>query len=126
MTETVPQTPNEVEALLHRACERLEQLRVELVAAREAELEAKKAYERAKVTATLDPWCPRVERGGTTVAERQAWIDERVLDDLLALEGAKSLRVIANEALHSAHKELEALQSIGASIRATSYRNTPY
>jgi hypothetical protein len=130
MTETTtaegaaPHTPIEVERMLADVTAKMQQLRDDLAAARIAERDAKRAHEIAKVHAAADPWCPKVERGGATVGERQAWIDERVLDELLALQDATTLRQIASEALHSVHKELEALQSIGASVRA-SYRS-PY
>jgi hypothetical protein len=62
------------------------------------------------------------------VAERQAWIDEHILDKTLALQDAKHLRVIASEALRTAQKQVEVNQSIGASLRTSqsSYGNQSY
>lgn len=126
MTEVeAPATPVDVERMLREVTERLQSLRTELAHARLAEHDAKVAFEKGKVRFAADVWCPKVERGGTTVAERQAWIDERVLDEKLALDFATTLRQIAADALRSAEKELEALQSIGASVRAE-YRSRAY
>lgn len=48
-----------------------------LKAARDAEVRAKHDYESAKRAATLSPEAPKVERGGATVAEKEAWVDHR-------------------------------------------------
>jgi hypothetical protein len=118
-----PITPVAVERELADLSDRLEELRLQLVDARNAENDAKRAYEIMKVRAAAHSACPRVKRGEVTVAERQAWIDEHCLDAQLALQDAKNLRVIASEALRNAQKQVETVQSIGASVR-TSYQYT--
>ena len=119
-----PMTPIAVERELVSLHARLEELRLQLVDARNLENEAKRAFEVAKVKAAMHPACPRVKRGEVTVAERQAWIDEHILDQMLLLDDAKNMRVIASEALRTAQKQVELVQSVGASVR-TSYQGHP-
>lgn len=113
---------------MHDLDDRLEDLRLQLVDARNAENEARRRFEIAKVKAAMHPACPKVRRGEATVAERQAWIDEHILDETLGLQDAKNLRVIASEALRTAQKQVECQQSIGASLRASlsSYGSQSY
>jgi hypothetical protein len=127
-TPRTPITPAAFEAEMHDLDDRLESLRLQLVDARNCENDAKRDFEIAKVTAAMHPSCPRVRRGEVTVAERQAWIDEHILDKTLALQDAKHLRVIASEALRTAQKQVEVNQSIGASLRTSqsSYGNQSY
>jgi hypothetical protein len=49
----------------------------DLKRARDAEVNAKHEYESAKRKAALSAEAPKVERGGATVAEREAWVADR-------------------------------------------------
>lgn len=50
---------------------------IDLKNARDREVNAKHAYEKALRAAVLSPEAPRVERGGATVTERDAWAESR-------------------------------------------------
>ncbi len=70
-------TPIEVEVALEQAAAELTRAEKELREARDAETDAEIAYQRVHRRAMLSENCPRVERGGATVAERDAWVADR-------------------------------------------------
>lgn len=60
--------------------------------ARDAEVNAKHAYEAARRRAGFDRECPRVERGGATVDVRKQWIDDKCADEQRAYDVAVAAR----------------------------------
>jgi hypothetical protein len=76
MTEEL-ETPVTARNRIRAVGSQLVQAELSLKRARDAEVEARQAYESAKRAAALSPEAPRVARGGATVAEREAWVDER-------------------------------------------------
>lgn len=77
MTAEDNETPVTARNRVRRVGSDLVRAEMDLKAARDAEVNAKHDYEKAKRAAALSPDAPRVVRGGTTVAEREAWVDER-------------------------------------------------
>ncbi|QKW15326.1 hypothetical protein [Verrucosispora sp. NA02020] len=73
-------TPPQAEAAMRWVLRAMTDAQRALKAARDAEIEAKHAYESAKRTAFFSPNCPKPERGGYTVADRDffgRWISSR-------------------------------------------------
>lgn len=68
--------------------------------ARDAEVEAKHAYEAARRNAGFDNDCPRVERGGATVDMRKQWIDDRCA----AQQRDYDIKTAAREAAQDHHR----------------------
>lgn len=62
----------------------------DLAAARDEEVDAEAAYLSGRRRKFFDPECPVVIRGGVTVADRDAWIDEEVGDLELKWKLAKA------------------------------------
>lgn len=76
-TEMEPLTPVAVERKLRRIYNDMTGAQKVLAEARDIEVTAKHAYERAHRGAMLSDQCPKVARGGYTTAERDAWVDEQ-------------------------------------------------
>lgn len=70
-------TPADIQRQLRWLYNALAQATMATARARNAEVEAKHAYERARRAALMSAQCPRVTRGGYTVADRDAWVDEQ-------------------------------------------------
>jgi hypothetical protein len=69
-------TPLAVEAKLCQLVNDLARAQVVLREARDAEVDARHEYDRARRRALLSDKSPKVTRGGYTVAEQAAWVDE--------------------------------------------------
>jgi hypothetical protein len=73
---------------------------LELRRARDAEVDAKHAYEAARRRAGFDKDCPRVERGGATVDMRKDWIEDRCAEEGRTYD----LKTAAREAAQDHHR----------------------
>jgi len=58
--------------------------------ARDAETEADIAYRKARLRAYAHTDCPKPQRGGATVGERDAWVDAQVVEEWEALRRAET------------------------------------
>lgn len=114
---TEPLTPVQVEDKLRALVNQISLAQADLRIFRIKESEAFAELLRAKVKARSDPACPEVKRGETTVAKREEWIEERVLDFELEYQNAVALREIAQDALRARIAESQAVQSLNASVR---------
>jgi len=110
-------SPVQVEQKLRYLHDQLGTSTEELRKARQAELEAQLALTGAKARATLSPACPKVARGGCTVAERNAWVQLAIQNEDQAYETAKVMRQAATDYVKTVRDQLAAVQSIGASVR---------
>jgi hypothetical protein len=110
-----PQTPPGAEAALESFQDALEDVRKTLARLRDEEVQAKAARDAAHRRAILSPECPKVRRNEWTVAERDAWVDDKIAYDL-----ARAARQAAADHLHTLGKQGGFQQSIAASVR-TSY-----
>ena len=114
-----PQTPIGAEAALQALSEALERGRVGLAQASDAEVEAELARDAARRALVLSDECPRAGVFGgvrVTVAERDAWIDDRIVDEERAFRLAKAAREAAEKYLSVVGKQLSAQQSINRSV----------
>lgn len=118
MTTTYePLSPIDVEARLRRLITQLTEAQAELRSARDAETSAHVEYRKAKLVAARSPDCPKVHRGGPTVADREAWIDTATHDEWVAYQWAITARETAQESLRTVRDIAEIVRSLGASVR---------
>ena len=73
-------TPLDIEAKLRQLVNDLTRAQAALRQARDLEVDARHEYERARRRALLSDKSPKVTRGGYTVAEQSAWVDEQCAD----------------------------------------------
>jgi hypothetical protein len=111
-------TPVEVEARLSGLVTEMTQAQRDLAKARDAETQAEIAYKRAKARAFHHSDCPHVSRGGHTVADRDAWIDTKVMDEWAQARVATTAREVAQDNLRVVLAVAETMRSLGASVRS--------
>lgn len=107
----------QVEAKLEALVDEMYQGQKTLATARDTETAAEIAYKRAKARAYHRGDCPKVTRGGHTVADRDAWIDSQVMDEWVAYKVATTAREVAQDNLRVIFGVAETLRSVGASVR---------
>ncbi|GAA2861047.1 hypothetical protein [Nonomuraea rubra] len=110
-------TPTGVEARLRRLVTDLTRAQQALAQARDAEVDAKHAYEAAKRRAMFSGDCPKVTRGGFTTAERDAWVDEQAAGQRYHYDIAVAKREAAQDHLRVVRDQAEIVRSLGASVR---------
>lgn len=110
-------TPIEIEARLTNLITEMSTARTTLAKARDAETAAEIAYKRAKARAFHHSDCPHVSRGGHTVADRDAWIDTKVMDEWAQARVATTAREVAQDNLRIVLATAETVRSLGASVR---------
>lgn len=110
-------TPIDVERRLTQLVTDITRAQQELRAARDTETEAGIALKRARLYAGHRDDCPKPTRGGTTVAERDEWIDRLTFDEWSASKRAETSREIAQDALRSVLAVAEVVRSLGSSVR---------
>jgi len=110
-------TPVEIESKLRTLVNELGRARVALAQARDLEVNAKHEYKRARRRALLAGQAPKVARGGTTTAERDAWVDEQVSDLEFAYDRATVIRESAQDHLRTLRDQAEVVRSLGVSVR---------
>lgn len=110
-------TPVEIEQKLRDLVNEMYTAQKSLAAARDAETASEIAYKRAKARAFHHSDCPHVSRGGHTVADRDAWIDTKVMDEWAAARVATTAREIATDNLRVVLAVSETVRSLGASVR---------
>jgi hypothetical protein len=88
-----------------------------LRAARDSETDAEIAYKRVYRRAMLSPKCPKVTRGGFTVTERDAWVDEECAAEWERYRLAQTACQAAQDHVRSVRDIAVAVQSIGALVR---------
>ena len=114
-----PQTPLGAETALQAFSEALERARVGLAQASDAEVEAELARDAARRKLMFTEECPRAGVFGgvrVTVAERDAWIDDRIVDEERAFRLAKAAREAAEKYLSVVGKQLSAQQTLSKSV----------
>ncbi|HLI36780.1 MAG TPA: hypothetical protein VKV80_05490 [Streptosporangiaceae bacterium] len=112
-----PLTPVAIEARLRQLITDLTRAQSALAQARDLEIEAKHAWERARRRALLSEKSPKVTRGGYTTAERDAWVDEQVTDLRFAYDRAVVTRESAQDHLRVLRDQAEIVRSLGVSVR---------
>lgn len=110
-------TPLDIERRLRWLVTELTRAQTSLAQARDLEVDARHAYERARRRALLSEKSPKVTRGGYTTAERDAWVDEQVTDLRFAYDRAAVTRESAQDHLRVLRDQAEIVRSLGASVR---------
>lgn len=112
-----PLTPLDVEAKLRSLVTDLTRAQAALGQARDLEVDARHEYERAKRRALLSEKSLKVTRGGYTVAEQTAWVDDQCSDLKFAADKATVVREAAQDRLRVVLAQAEIVRSLGASVR---------
>ena len=112
-----PLTPVAVEQKLRSLVTELARAQQALAQARDLEVDARHEYERAKRRALLSDKSPKVTRGGYTVAEQTAWVEEQCADLSFAAAKAEVVRAAAQDRLRVLLAQAEIVRSLGASVR---------
>lgn len=112
-----PLTPLSVEQKLRQLVNDLARAQVVLREARDQEVDARHEYDRARRRALLSDKSPKVIRGGYTVAEQSAWVDEQCADLKFAADKATVVREAAQDRLRVLLAQAEIVRSLGASVR---------
>jgi hypothetical protein len=113
-----PLTPLSVEAKLRALVNDLTRAQGALADARDLEVDARHEYDRARRRALLSDKSPKVTRGGYTVAEQAAWVEEQCADLKFAADKATVIREAAQDRLRVLLAQAEIVRSLGASVRA--------
>ncbi len=100
-----PLTPIEAERRMRYLQNEMTRVRKELQVTREQELKAKHTWEKAKRRMVLAGGGPTVARGGSTVLDRDSWLDEKCGDLREAYEFAKATREAAKEHLETLYQQ---------------------
>ena len=117
MSTPEPLTPLSVEAKLRQLVNELTRAQVALRQARDLEVDARHEYDRAKRRALLSDKSPKVTRGGYTVAEQSAWVDDQCVDLKFKSDKATVVREAAQDQLRVLLAQAEIVRSLGASVR---------
>jgi hypothetical protein len=117
MSTPEPLTPLSVEAKLRQLVNDLTRAQGVLREARDGEVDARHEYDRAKRKALLSEKSPKVTRGGYTVAEQTAWVEEECADLKLKSDRATVIREAAQDKLRVLLAQAEIVRSLGASVR---------
>jgi HJR/Mrr/RecB family endonuclease len=112
-----PLTPLAVESKLRQLVTDLTRAQAALRQARDLEVDARHEYDRAKRRALLSEKSPKVTRGGYTVAEQTAWVDDQCSDLKLKSDKATVVREAAQDQLRVLLAQAEIVRSLGASVR---------
>jgi len=121
-----PQTPPGAEAALQSFSEALEVARQELADAADEEVKTELARDSAKRYWLLSDKCPPVgvfDRVRTTVAQRDAWVEEKIADKEMDFRLAREKRRAAAKKVDILSKQGSYQQSISKSV-GDSYRGT--
>jgi len=117
MSTPEPLTPIAVEAKLRHLVTELSQAQISLRQARDLEVDARHEHDRARRRALLSDKSPKVTRGGYTVAEQSAWVDDQCADLKFAADKAAVIREAAQDRLRVLLAQAEIVRSLGASVR---------
>lgn len=115
---THPLTPVEVEAKLRNLVNEMYLAQKTLADARDRETQAEITYKRANAAAFHHSDCPHVSRGGHTVADRDAWVERKVMDEWAHARVATTAREVAQDNLRVVLAVSETVRSLGASVRS--------
>lgn len=113
-----PLTPVKVEEKLRGLVNEMYAAQKNLRDARDRETDAEVALKRARAAAFHHSQCPKVTRGGHTVADRDAWIDTQVMDEWAHARVATTAREVAQDNLRVVLAVAETVRSLGASVRS--------
>ena len=117
MTTPDPLTPLDIERRLRQLVSDLTRAQIALGQARDLEVDARHKYERERRKTLLSEKSPKVTRGGYTVAEQTAWVDNECADLKFDADKATVVREAAQDRLRVLLAQAEIVRSLGASVR---------
>ena len=117
MTTPDALTPLDIERRLRQLVTDLSRAQIVLREARDGEVDARHEYDRARRRALLSEKSPKVTRGGYTVAEQTAWVDDQCNDLKFSADKATVVREAAQDRLRVLLAQAEIVRSLGASVR---------
>jgi hypothetical protein len=113
-------TPIDCERRLRALVTEMTRAQTELRNARDAEVDRKHEYEAAKRRAFLSAEAPKPTRGGTTVADREVWVDAQCADEQRAYDIAVARREAAKDHLQTIRDQSMVVMALLRSI-STAY-----
>ena len=113
-----PLSPHEIEAKLRACVTDLTKSERSLAEARDVEVATEHEYLAAHRRALLSPDCPTVQRGGATVAVRDAWVDEQCKDERYAHRLAEVALQAAQDHSRTVRDVTSTVQSIASLTRS--------
>lgn len=114
-------TPIQIEQALNQLMNAVAKNQIMLMQLRSAEVDSKIAYERKHLNITMGDECPRVARGGTTVAERDDWIRDKEFAEYEAYEQAKKRTKNCRDYMEMLQQQCSLVQSMNKSVVASYY-----
>lgn len=117
MPDYEPLSPVDIERKLRELVNNLAAAYKDLAEARDAEVHAKHAYEAEHRAALLDPNRPKVERGGMTTAERDAWVADRAAARKQDYDIAEVIRKAAEDHLRVVRDQASVVQTLARSVQ---------
>lgn len=117
MTALEPLSPVQVEQKLRQLVTDLTRAQMALADARDGEVDARHEYEHARRRALLSEKAPKVTRGGYTVGEQTAWVEEECAALKFTADKATVIREAAQDRLRVLLAQAEIVRSLGASVR---------
>lgn len=112
-----PLSPVAIEQKLRTLLNDLTTADLALARARDEEVGKKHAYESARRESRFHKDCPKVERGGYTVAYVEDWIAERVANVEEDYDLAVARREAAQDHLRTLRTQVDIVRTLGASVR---------
>lgn len=109
-------TPIQIERKLTALVNALAGAQNELRVARDEEIAAKHLFEAKYRAAMLSPDRPKVERGGYTTAERDAWVEEQSARERLNYDIHEAARKAAEDHLRTLRDQAMIVMSLGKSV----------
>lgn len=110
-------SPVQVEQKLRQCVTELTKAEQELSQARDAEVEAEMAYRSVYRKTLLSDECPRVTRGGTTVTERDAWVEDQCAEQWQAYRLAQVRCQSAQDHVRTVRDVASTVQSLASLVR---------
>lgn len=111
-------TPAAVETKLRSLVTQLTEAQRALAMARDEEVSALHEFKRAHRRLLLGGDCPPVSRGGVTMAERDAWVEERCSTEQEAFDLAEAKRKAAEDHLRVVRDQSVVVAALAKSVNA--------
>lgn len=109
--------PVQVEQKLRQCVTDLYGAEKQLAEARDAETNAELVYRRDHRRNLLSDECPKASRGGATVAERDAWVEERCQESFEHYRLAQTRCHAAQDHVRTVRDVTSSVQSIASLVR---------
>lgn len=114
-----PWTPNDAEKALRWVLRAMLDAQRGLAQARDAEVTAKHVYEAMKRRAFFDADCPKPSRGGHTVADRDAFIDQATAAERQDYELATAAKEAAQDHLRTLNSQSVVMSALAKNVQQT-------